>query len=147
MAIAWKKTSLCSLSNPVAPSADLTSIKKTKEALEKENKFYEDVVSGKIQGALPSNLESTIKDRQSLAAQNQVLQALIDELYLNRGASGNFDAAQQGLYVNYRSEFLSRVAAAQGQVQELEKQLKQAEDAEKAAANQMTVARATIWFC
>jgi hemolysin D len=132
--------------NPLAPSADLTSIQKTKEALEKENKFYEDVVSGKIQGAVPSNLESTIKDRQSLTAQNQVLQALIDELYLNRGASGNFDAAQQGLYVNYRSEFLSRVASAQGQVQELEKQQKQAEDAEKAARDQMAVAQQQLGF-
>ncbi|MEG4271225.1 MULTISPECIES: chromosome partitioning protein ParA [unclassified Microcoleus] len=132
--------------NPVAPTADLTSIQKTKEALEKENKFYEDVVNGKIQGAVPSSLESTIKDRQSLTAQNQVLQALIDELYLNRGASGNFDAAQQGLYVNYRSEFLSRVAAAQGQVQELEKQLKQAQDAEKAAGDQMIVAQQQLGF-
>ncbi|MEG5158894.1 chromosome partitioning protein ParA [Microcoleus sp. AT3-A2] len=132
--------------NPLAPSADLTSIQKTKEALEKENKFYEDVVNGKIQGAVPSNLESTIKDRQSLTAQNQVLQALIDELYLNRGASGNFDAAQQGLYVNYRSEFLSRVAAAQGQVQELEQQLKQAQDAEKAAGDQMIVAQQQFGF-
>src|SRR5919199_606919 len=132
--------------NPLAPSADLTSIQKTKEALEKENKFYEDVVNGKIQGPVPSNLESTIKDRQSLIAQNQVLQALIDELYLNRGASGNFDAAQQGLYVNYRSEFLSRVASAQGQVQELEKQLKQAQDAEKAARDQMTVAQQQLGF-
>ncbi|MEG3870558.1 MULTISPECIES: chromosome partitioning protein ParA [unclassified Microcoleus] len=132
--------------NPVAPSADLTSVQKTKEALEKENKFYEDVVNGKIQGPVPSNLESTIRDRQSLTAQNQVLQALIDELYLNRGASGNFDAAQQGLYVNYRSEFLSRVAAAQGQVQELEKQLKQAQDAEKAAGDQMIVAQQQLGF-
>ena len=132
--------------NPVASSADFTSIKKTKEALEKENKFYEDVVSGKIQGPIPSSLESTIKDRQSLTAQNKVLQALIDELYLNRGASGNFDAAQQGLYVNYKSEFESRVAAAQGQVQELEKQLKQAEDAEKAASDQMIVARQQFGF-
>lgn len=132
--------------NPVASSADLTSIKKTKEALEKENKFYEDVVNGKVQGPIPSSLQSTIKDRQSLAAQNQVLQALIDELYLNRGTSGNFDAAQQGLYVNYRSEFLSRVAAAQGQVQELDKQLKQAENAERAAGDQMTVAQQQFGF-
>ncbi len=133
--------------NTLAPAADLTSIKKTKEALEKENKFYEDVVSGKqVQGAVPSNLESTIKDRQSLTAQNQVLQALIDELYLNRGASGNFDATQQGLYVNYRSEFLSRVAAAQGQVQELDKQLKQAEDSQKSAEAQKTVAVQQLGF-
>jgi len=132
--------------NPVASSADLTSIEKTKEALEKENKFYEDVVNGKVQGPIPSSLQSTIKDRQSLTAQNQVLQALIDELYLNRGTSGNFDAAQQGLYVNYRSEFLSRVAAAQGQVQELDKQLKQAENAEKAAGDQMTVAQQQFGF-
>ena len=126
--------------NPLAPSADLTSIEKTKEALEKENKFYEDVVNGKIQGAVPSNLESTIKDRQSLIAQNQVLQALIDELYLNRGGSGNFDPAQQGLYANYKDEFKSRVAKAQGDVQGLEKQLNQAEDAEKAARDQTVVA-------
>jgi hemolysin D len=132
--------------NPLAPSADLTSIQKTKEALEKENKFYEDVVSGKIQGAVPSNLESTIKDRQSLTAQNQVLQALINELYLNQGPSRNFDPAQQGLYDNYRSEFLSRVASAQGQVQELEKQQQQAEDAEKAARDQMTVAEKQLVF-
>ncbi len=132
--------------NPVASSADFTSLKKTKEALEKENKFYEDVVSGKIQGPIPSNLESTIKDRQSLVAQNQVLKALIDELYLNRGASGNFDATQQGLYVNYKSEFESRVAAAQGQVQELAKQLKQAQDAEKAARDQLIVAEQQFGF-
>ncbi|MEG5235875.1 chromosome partitioning protein ParA [Microcoleus sp. AT9b-C3] len=132
--------------NPIAPSADLTSIQKTKEALEKENKFYEDVVSGKIQGPIPSNLESTIKDRQSLTAQNQVLQALIDELYLNRGASGNFAPAQQGLYANYKDEFTSRVASAQGQVQELEKQLKQAQDAEKAAGDQMIVAQQQLGF-
>ena len=132
--------------NPVASSADFTSVKKTKEALEKENKFYEDVVSGKIQDPIPSNLESTIKDRQSLTAQNQVLQALIDELYLNRGASGNLDPAQQGLYVNYKSEFESRAAAAQGQVQELEKQFKQAQDAEKAASAQMTVAQQQFGF-
>ncbi len=132
--------------NPVASSADFTSIKKTKEALEKENKFYEDVVSGRIQGPIPSNLESTIKDRQSLTAQNKVLQALIDELYLNRGPSGNFDDDQKGLYVNYKSEFESRVAAAQGQVQELEKQLNQAQDAEKAAAAQMTVAQQQFVF-
>jgi HlyD family secretion protein len=132
--------------NPVASTADLTSIKKTKEALEKENKFYEDVVSGRVQGPIPANLESTIRDRQSLIAQNQVLQALIDELYLNRGASGNFDASQQGLYVNYKSEFESRAAAAQGQVQELEKQLKQAEDAEQAQRDQMLVAQQQLGF-
>ncbi|MFM9267849.1 chromosome partitioning protein ParA [Tychonema sp. BBK16] len=131
--------------NPVASSADFTSIKKTKEALEKENKFYEDVVSGKVQGPIPSSLESTIKDRQSLTAQNKVLQALIDELYLNRGI-GNFDDDQKGLYVNYKSEFESRVAAAQGQVQELEKQLKQAQDAERAAGAQMTVAQQQFGF-
>lgn len=132
--------------NPVASTADLTSIKKTKEALEKENKFYEDVVNGRVQGPIPPQLEATIRDRQSLVAQNQVLQALIDELYLGRGGGGNFDPAQQGLYVNYKSEFESRVAAAQGQVQELEKQLKQAEDAEQAQRDQMVVAQQQLGF-
>ncbi|MGL5062879.1 MAG: chromosome partitioning protein ParA [Microcoleus sp.] len=132
--------------NPVASTADLTSVKKTKEALEKENKFYEDVVNSRIQGPIPPNLESTIRDRQSLVSQNLVLQALIDELYLSRGGGGNFDAAQRGLYVNYKSEFESRVAAAQGQVQELEKQLKQAEDAEQAQRDQMVVAQQQLVF-
>ncbi len=132
--------------NPVASTADLTSIRKTKEALEKENKFYEDVVNGRIQGPIPPQLEATIRDRQSLIAQNQVLQALIDELYLGRGGGGSFDPAQQGLYVNYKSEFESRVAAAQGQVQELEKQLKQAEDAEQAQRDQIVVAQQQLGF-
>jgi hemolysin D len=132
--------------NPVASNADLTSVQKTKDALEKENKFYEDVVNGRIQGPIPPQLESTIRDRQSLVAQNQVLQALIDELYLGRGGGGSFDPSQQGLYVNYRSEFESRVAAAQGQVQELEKQLKQAEDAEQAQRDQLIVAQQQLGF-
>ena len=132
--------------SPTASGADLESVKKVKEALEKENQFYEDVVSGRIQGPLPSNLESSIKDRQSLISQNQVLQALIDELYLNRGGGGSFDQSQQGLYINYRSEYLSRVAAAQGQVQELEKQQKQALDAEAAARDQLRVAETQLVF-
>ncbi|HLO50819.1 MAG TPA: chromosome partitioning protein ParA [Kamptonema sp.] len=133
--------------SPTAPGADLESVKKVKEALEKENKFYEDVVGGRAQGPLPSNLESSIKDRQSLISQNEVLQALIDELYLNRGSGGgSFDQSQQGLYINYRSEYLSRVAAAQGQVQELEKQLKQAVDAENAARDQLRVAETQLGF-
>lgn len=132
--------------SPTAPSADLESIKKVKAALEKENKFYEDVVNGNIQSPLPSNLESSIKDRQSLIAQNQVLQALIDELYLNRGGGGSFDQSQQGLYINYRSEYLSRVAAAQGQVEEFKKQQKQAIDAEAAARDQLRIAETQLGF-
>jgi HlyD family secretion protein len=132
--------------SPTAPSADLESIKKVKAALEKENKFYEDVVNDNIKGPLPSNLESSIKDRQSLISQNQVLQALIDELYLNRGGGGSFDQSQQGLYINYRSEYLSRVAAAQGQVEELKKQLKQAVDAEVAARDQLRIAETQLGF-
>ena len=132
--------------SPTAPGADLESVKKVKAALEKENKFYEDVVNGNIQGPLPSNLESSIKDRQSLISQNQVLQALIDELYLNRGGGGSFDQSQQGLYINYRSEYLSRVAAAQGQVEELKKQLKQAVDAEAAARDQLRIAETQLGF-
>lgn len=132
--------------SPTAPGADLESVKKVKAALEKENKFYEDVVNGNIQGPLPSNLESSIKDRQSLISQNEVLQALIDELYLNRGGGGSFDQSQQGLYINYRSEYLSRVAAAQGQVEELKKQLKQAVDAETAARDQLRIAETQLGF-
>ncbi|OCR02799.1 chromosome partitioning protein ParA [Oscillatoriales cyanobacterium USR001] len=132
--------------SPTAPSADLESVKKVKAALEKENKFYEDVVNGNIQGPFPPNLESSIKDRQSLISQNQVLQALIDELYLNRGGGGSFDQSQQGLYINYRSEYLSRVAAAQGQVEEFKKQLKQAVDAEAAARDQLRIAETQLGF-
>lgn len=132
--------------SPTAPSADLESVKNVKAALERENKFYEDVVNGRIQGPIPSNLESVIKDRQSLISQNQVLQVLIDEVYLNRPTAATFDPIQQGLYVNYRSEYQSRVAAAQGQVSEYEKQLQQAADAERAAREQLRIAESQLGY-
>lgn len=132
--------------SPTAPNADFESLKKTKAALEKENKFYQDVFDGRVQGGGNAELETLIKERVARVGENQTLQALLDELYLNRGSGGSLNSSQASIYYNYRAEYQSRVGAAQLQVQELQKQLQQAQEAEAAARNQFTVAQSQLNF-
>lgn len=132
--------------SPTASNADLESLKKSKEALEKENKFYQDVFRGQAQGAGNTELETLIKERVARFAENQTLEALIDELYLNRGSGPRLSSNQAGLYYNYRAEYQSRVGSAQLQVQELTKQLKQAQDAEASARDQLKVAQSQLSY-
>ncbi len=132
--------------SPTAPNADFDSLKQSKEALEKENKFYDDVVSGKGGTSSKAELDNLLKERDARIAENQTFEALINELYFNRGSGAPFNSSQQALYSNYRQEYLSRVATAQGQVQELEKQLKQAADAESAARKQVDVSKEQLDF-
>jgi hemolysin D len=132
--------------SPTAPGADLDSLKKSKDALESENKFYDGVVSGKGGTSSKAELDNLIKEREARLAENLTFEALINELYFNRGGGAPLNSNQQALYSNYRAEYLSRVATAQGQVQELEKQLKQAADAENSARKQVDVSKEQLDF-
>ncbi|MEY3867671.1 MAG: hypothetical protein RLZZ338_1562 [Cyanobacteriota bacterium] len=132
--------------SPTAPGADLDSLKKSKDALESENKFYDGVVSGKAGSSSKAELDNLLKEREARLAENLTFEALINELYFNRGGGAPLNSSQQGLYSNYRAEYLSRVATAQGQVQELEKQLKQAADAESSARKQVDVSKEQLDF-
>lgn len=71
---------------------------------------------------------------------------MIDELYLNRGSFVNIEPSLQGLYVNYKAEYNSRVGAVELQITELEKQLQQAEEDEEAGREQLRVAQDQLQY-
>ena len=99
-----------------------------------------------IRDSLPSDLQKLAQERQTRISENQTYRALIDELYLNRGSFINVDPTLQGLYINYKAEYNSRVGAVELQVRELQKQLQQAEKQEEAATEQLRVAQDQLQY-
>ncbi|MFZ1027578.1 MAG: chromosome partitioning protein ParA [Limnoraphis robusta] len=130
--------------SPTNPSADLKSLEEVKKTLEQENQFYQGVVGGQANGQSSPELETLIKEREARIGENQALQSLLDELYNGQGGIGNYNPALAGLVSNYRDEYLSRINTVQLQIQELQKQLDQAEDAESAARQQLLVAQSQL---
>lgn len=130
--------------SPTNPSADLKSLEEVKKTLEQENQFYQGVVGGQANGQSSPELETLIKEREARIGENQALQSLLDELYNGQGGIGNYNPTLAGLVSNYRAEYLSRINTVQLQIQELQKQLNQAEDAESAARQQLLVAQSQL---
>lgn len=130
--------------SPTNPSADLKSLEEVKKTLEQENQFYQGVVGGQANGQSSPELETLIKEREARIGENQALQSLLDELYNGQGGIGNYNPALAGLVSNYRAEYLSRINTVQLQIQELQKQLNQAEDGESAARQQLLVAQSQL---
>lgn len=131
--------------NPTNPSADFDSLTNLRNALERENQFYGNIVQGETVAA-PTDLEAVVKDREARLAENQAFRALINELYYGQGGGVNLTAAQQNLYSNYRAEYQSRVSAAQLQIQELRQQFQQEQRAEQAARDQRRSAEQQLQF-
>ncbi|NEP77889.1 MAG: biotin/lipoyl-binding protein [Okeania sp. SIO3B3] len=132
--------------SPTAPSADLGSATELRDTLKRENLFYKEVLNGKVPTALPPDLQKLAQERQTRISENKTYSALIDELYLNRGGFVNIEPSLQGLYVNYKAEYNSRVGAVELQITELEKQLQQAEEDEEAAREQLRVAQDQLQY-
>ncbi|MEB3339852.1 chromosome partitioning protein ParA [Okeania sp.] len=132
--------------NPTVPSADLGSAIKLRETIKRENKFYQEVLDGKVPTDLPPDLQKLAQERQTRISENQAYRALINELYLNRGGFVNIDPSLQGLYVNYKAEYNSRVGTVELQIRELEKQLEQAKEQEEAAKEQLRVAQDQLQY-
>ncbi|MCL2932683.1 MAG: chromosome partitioning protein ParA [Trichodesmium sp. MAG_R03] len=132
--------------SPTAPREDLGSAIKLRDTLKEENKFYKDVLNGKVPTDLPVDLQKLAQERQTRLSENQTYRALIDELYLNRSSFINIDPSLQGLYINYKAEYNSRVDAVELQVRELQKQLQQAEKQEEAATEQLRVAQTQLQY-
>lgn len=124
--------------SPTAPSADLRAVETLRATLEEENQFYNSIVNNQIPRNLPPDLADLLRERDARIQENQTLQSLVDELYLNQGTAVSFSAAQAGLVANYRAEYQSRVATAQLRIQELEKQSIQNQDTLAAARQQLT---------
>ncbi|MGB3535204.1 MAG: chromosome partitioning protein ParA [Microcoleaceae cyanobacterium] len=132
--------------SPTNPSADIQSLEEVRRTLERENEFYSGVVGGQSSVNAPADLNDLVRERQARIGENQALQALLNELYLNRGTASGFSSSLASLVSNYRAEYQSRVRAGESQVRELEKQLEQAEQAEQAARQQLEIAQNQLTF-
>jgi HlyD family secretion protein len=132
--------------SPTNPSADYKAIEERKAATEAENQFYRSILQGGFQGQAPAELVDLVRERQARIAENQALQGLLNELYLNQGTASGFSASLASLVANYRAEYQSRVSAGESQVRELEKQLEQAIQAEQAARQQLQIAENQLSF-
>jgi hemolysin D len=106
--------------DPTSPQADLDALRKTRDALLRENQFYSINVNG---GIIPGNSElaSLTRLRSDLAAEIQFLQSLINGNRVS-GTGGEFNANQQRLIEANRAESQSREAAAQLQIREAQQQ-------------------------
>ena len=130
-----KKNQVLLTFDPTVPKADLQSLRKLRSSLEQEKQFYNAVLSGEIQRTGGSDLASLTLVRAALSAENQFYQAQINGVNPKGGADGEFNANQQRLLTASRAEVKSRVAAAQFQIQELEKQRSQTQSQLTTAKN------------
>ncbi|MEL7036935.1 MAG: chromosome partitioning protein ParA [Cyanobacteria bacterium J06592_8] len=130
--------------SPTNPNADLAALRSRQQTLEQEKNFYEALLRGQGGSQLPPELVDLARERIARTAENQALQSLINDLYYGGGGSSNYDPSLGGLVSNYRAEYISRVNSVQLRIQELEKQLLQAEDAEQAARDQLRFAESQL---
>ena len=125
--------------SPTNPSADLRSLEEVRRTLEEENKFYSGVVGGQG-GSGSADLNDLVREREARISENQALQALLNELYLNRGTASGFSSSLASLVANYRAEYQSRVSSVALRIRELEKELQQTDDSIVATQNQIAIA-------
>lgn len=131
---------------PTIPKADLASMQEVKEALEKENQFYQDLVEGRIREGERPDLEALAKDRQARQAEIDTYEALISQLYRSSGRRINIESDQRALYDNAIAEYSSRIGAIELQIEELQKQLQQARQEEEAARDRLRVAQTQLEY-
>ena len=131
---------------PTIPKADLASMLEVKEALEKENEFYQDLVEGRIREGERPDLEALAKDRQARQAEIDTYEALISQLYRSSGRRINIGPDQRALYDNAIAEYSSRIGAIELQIEELQKQLQQARQDEEAARDRLRVAETQLEY-
>ncbi len=130
----------------INPNADLKSLEEVRRTLERENDFYSSVVRGQSRGQSPVELQDLVREREARIAENQALQALLNELYLNRGTASGFSSSLASLVANYRAEYQSRVSSVALRIRELEKELQQTEGAVAANNNQLRIAQERMEF-
>ncbi|HAN74262.1 MAG TPA: chromosome partitioning protein ParA [Planktothrix sp. UBA8402] len=129
-----------------SPSADIKSLAKLKSTLNQENQFYNSILQGNGKGNLPAEWETMVKDRDARLQENEVLMALINELYNNQGRAINYSPNQSGLVANYRAEYQSRISAVEGRIIEFNKQLEQTENSIRATREQVQYATNQIRY-
>lgn len=111
---------------PEVAEADIEALESLRNALIEESQFYRDQVNGVVRGG-PANLVALVRLKEALLDENEFLRAQVDGSDPN-AVGGEFNANQRRLLAASRSEYQSRVQAAQLEIAELEKQLGQTEE-------------------
>ncbi len=111
--------------DPTAPKAEIDSLHKIKKSLVNQSQFYATTVSGTSLPHGAPDLVALTRLRAALIAENKFYKAQIQGLSLTRISGDEFDVTQQQLLVASRAEHQSRVANAQLQIKESEKELSQ----------------------
>lgn len=119
-----KKGQLLVTFDPTAPQADVRSLIQLKASLLRENQFYTTAAAGNNLDS-SSDLAALTRLRAALVAENEFYKAQVNGLNPNKRIEGEFDANQQQLLASARAEYRSRVADADLQIKELEKQINQ----------------------
>lgn len=124
-----KKGDLLLVLDSTTSQAEVDSLAKVRQSLAQENKFYRAVMSGKVN---PNNIDGTIssldisREVASLARNRSELKAENDLFRAQLGGDVNNLTDEQRLRIDInRDELGSRVAAAELEVEQLEKQLEQ----------------------
>jgi multidrug efflux pump subunit AcrA (membrane-fusion protein) len=117
--------------DPTAAQAQLASLSKVRTALIKENQFYRSAMSNPTSSALaqpelaqlqlPKEIASLTESRKALVAENQFYRTQLNGDF--QGA--NLTPAQRARMQNARREVNSRIASAESEVEQLQKQLQQ----------------------
>ncbi|MBW4492788.1 MAG: HlyD family secretion protein [Oscillatoria princeps RMCB-10] len=136
-----KKGEILLTLDPTSPQADVETLRNQREALLRENQFYDKALSGGSPVGAGSDLESLSRERNALQAENDVYQALIDgSNLLGVGAPRNFNTAQQTLWEAHRREYIALESAGRLKVEELDKQRSQVIGQKEAALRQVAIA-------
>lgn len=135
-----KKGEILLTLDPTSPQADVETLRNQREALLRENQFYDKALSGSSPVGAGSDLESLSRERNTLQAENDVYQSLIDGSNLGVGAPRNFNTAQQTLWEAHRREYIALESTGRLKVEELEKQRSQVMGQKEAALRQVAIA-------
>ncbi|MBW4448221.1 MAG: HlyD family secretion protein [Spirirestis rafaelensis WJT71-NPBG6] len=125
-----------------APKAELESLNKVKESLQKENQFYTTEVANSSVIGKPSDLQVLTQVKAKLRTENQAFKALVSGVNLPN-IGGELNANQQ-LVMASRAELQSRQTAGRSQVTELQTQLAQTREQLTSAEKQLPIAQAQL---
>jgi hemolysin D len=107
-----------------AAQAQLNSLQKIRDGLIQEKQFYEAAIAGSItktdENMKSPELAALTKNRSGLVSENQLYRS-----QLNGSSSANLTAEQQLRFLSNQQEKISRMASAQLETKQLERQLNQ----------------------
>lgn len=126
-----KKNQLLLKLDSTASAAQLASFKKIRQTLQQENKFYQTLMQQSLDTSqveqaiarlkLPPEVADLARNRTSLVSENRLFEGLVNE----GATAATLSPEQLARLRATRTEVMSRAAAAQLEVQKLQKQLNQ----------------------